>query len=98
MPTAFGANGYIKDNAWDYEKEVRLKAEFENTFGYSRVAVKIPDSILNEITISSGPLFEGDLLQRMEYELNRSFHTDQSFFAGKLNIKSICDSCQYRKQ
>lgn len=90
--------GYIKDNAWDYEKEVRLKAEFENTFGYSRVAVKIPDSILNEITISSGPLFEGDLLQRMEYELNRSFHTDQSFFAGKLNIKSICDSCQYRKQ
>lgn len=33
--------GYIKDDAWDYEKEVRLKAEFENTFGFRRVAIKI---------------------------------------------------------
>ena len=49
--------GYIKDDAWDYEKEVRLKAEFENTFGFRRVAIKIPDSVLDEITISSGPLF-----------------------------------------
>ena len=89
--------GYIKDDAWDYEKEVRLKAEFENTFGFRRVAIKIPDSVLDEITISSGPLFEGDLLQRMYYELGRSYHTDQSFFAGKLNIRSACDSCQYKK-
>lgn len=89
--------GYIKDDAWDYEKEVRLKAEFENTFGFGRVAIKIPDSVLDEITISSGPLFEGDLIQRMYYELGRSFHTDRSFFAGKLNIKSACDNCQYKK-
>lgn len=88
--------GYIKDKAWDYEKEVRLKAEFENTFGYSRVAVKIPDTVLNKITISSGPLFEGDLLQRIGHELDSSFHIDQSLFAGKLNIKSMCDSCQYK--
>ena len=74
----------------------RLKAEFENTFGYSRVAVKIPDTVLNKITISSGPLFEGDLLQRIGHELDSSFHIDQSLFAGKLNIKSMCDSCQYK--
>lgn len=88
--------GYIKDNAWDYEKEVRLKAEFENIFGFRRVAIRIPDDVLDEITISAGPLFEGDLLQRMNREIQRSLHADQSFFTGKLKIKSICERCQYK--
>lgn len=89
--------GYIKDDAWEYEKEVRLKAEFENTYGFTRVAVEIPDAVLNAITIYSGPLFEGILPNRMAHELGKIYHTDQSLFTGKLNIKTICDNCQYKE-
>jgi hypothetical protein len=42
--------GYVKDKAWDYEKEVRLKAEFDNTNGFRHVAVKkMPNEVLNQM-------------------------------------------------
>lgn len=89
--------GYIKDSAWDYEKEIRLKAEFENTFGFERVAVRVPDNVLDKMIISSGPLFEGDLSRRIAYEIKRDIQMGKSFFTKKLNIKPICDDCQYKK-
>lgn len=70
----------IKDNAWDYEKEVRLKAEFENIAGFNRVAVRIPDDVLDKITITAGSLFVGDLSQRIGNELQSSFNSHQQIF------------------
>lgn len=90
--------GYIKDKAWDYEKEVRLKAEFNNIEGYDRVAIALPDEIANAMIISAGPLFEGDLLEEINKEIKQDFQIDQSLFAGKLHIKSICKDCAYKKK
>lgn len=90
--------GYIKDKAWDYEKEIRIKAEFNNTEGYERVAIALPDEILNAMIISAGPLFEGDLLEEIKKEIKRELQTDQSLFTGKLHVKSICKDCLYKKK
>ena len=78
----------IKDNAWDYEKEVRLKAEFENIAGFNRVAVRIPDDVLDKITITAGSLFVGDLSQRIGNELQRSFNSHQQIFLPAIPLPS----------
>ena len=78
----------IKDNAWDYEKEVRLKAEFENIAGFNRVAVRIPNDVLDKITITAGPLFVGDLSQRIGNELQRSFNSHQQIFFPAIPLPS----------
>lgn len=59
--------------------------------------MRVPDNVLDKMIISSGPLFEGDLSQRIAYEIKRDIQMDKSFFTKKLNIKSICDDCQYKK-
>lgn len=89
--------GYIKDNAWDYEKEVRLKAEFDNIHNFKRVAIALPDEVLDAMIITAGPLFEGDLLDEIKKEIQRTVETDTSLFSGNLKLESICINCSYKK-
>ena len=86
--------GYIKDAAWDYEKEIRIQAEIDTTVNYSIVAIDITDSVLNEIIITASPLFEGDLQTRLKNEIHRQFNVDQSLFTDMFKIEKICDGCQ----
>lgn len=88
--------GYVKDTAWDYEKEIRIKAEIDNTDNFSKVAIDIPDSVFNEIIITASPLFEGDLQSRLKKEINKQFSVDQSLFTDMFKIERICDGCQNR--
>ena len=88
--------GYVKDTAWDYEKEIRIKAEIDNTDNFSKVAIDIPDSVFNEIIITASPLFEGDLQSRLKKEINKQFSVDQSIFTDMFKIERICDGCQNR--
>ncbi len=89
--------GYIKDMAWAYEKEIRIRAEFDNTNGFERVAIDLPDDVIDSMTITASPLFEGMLLNEIEKEIERQLKIDNSLFAGRLNIKTICQSCDFRK-
>lgn len=85
--------GYIKDMAWAYEKEVRVKTQFDNSVGFERVAIKMPDYVIDSLVITPSPLFEGDIEKRIESEVSRIIATDNSKFVGKLQIRSACDSC-----
>lgn len=89
--------GYIKDMAWSYEKEVRLKATFENSIGFQRTAVEIPDYVIDNMTITTSPLFEGSLEAQLEKEITHQFIVQRSLFTGKLNIKDPCKSCEYKQ-
>lgn len=88
--------GYIKDKAWDYEKEIRLKATFNNIQNFKRVAIALPDEVLNSMLITAGPLFEGDLLEEIKREVHRVVETDTSLFSGNLKLESICKNCSYK--
>lgn len=86
--------GYIKDEAWDYEREIRLKAEFKNDMGFERIAILIPPALINKMIIS--PLFKGSLTTEITREVHRQLQTDKSMFTGKLYIKSPCSDCSYK--
>ncbi|MFI3167384.1 MAG: DUF2971 domain-containing protein [Bacillota bacterium] len=94
--------GYIKDDAWSYEKEVRLKVEFDKNVRYERIAIDIQESVLKEMVITPSPLFEGDFERIMQgYGVNLksdNVHIERSRFVDKLNIKTICSSCDIKKK
>ena len=92
--------GYIKDRAWSYEKEIRIKAKVSNEKNIGRVAIPLSHELVHSIKITAGPLFEGDLQDKIEKEIGSSIKSDQlekSLFWRKLQIKSICSDCPNNK-
>ncbi|MCD8326158.1 MAG: DUF2971 domain-containing protein [Lachnospiraceae bacterium] len=90
--------GYVKDMAWSYEKEVRIKAEFDNTENFRRVAIDIPDYVISEMIITASPLFEGNLREKLEEKISRVMKTSASLYEGKLKIKDSCERCEYKNR
>ncbi len=88
--------GYIKDMAWSYEKEIRIKAEFDNYEKMGRVAIPVTDAVIDAMIITASPLFEGDLLSALETEIKRQVSTEKSIFTDRLKLKSICEDCDYK--
>lgn len=88
--------GYIKDMAWSYEKEIRIKAQFDNWMNFERVAIELPEYVVDSMIITPSPLFEGDFKKRLEDEISRQIKTEKSIFAEKLKIKTACDRCSIK--
>ncbi|PKM96124.1 MAG: hypothetical protein CVU84_03890 [Firmicutes bacterium HGW-Firmicutes-1] len=88
--------GYVKNEAWSYEKEIRLRVEFENSNGFSKIAVEIPEEVIDSIIITAGPLFEGNLKDKIQETIQRNIAVDNSLFANRFKMKTICESCDYK--
>lgn len=97
MPLHPELTGYIKDYSWAYEKEVRIKAEFENYYGFERVAIDIPENVIDSFIITASPLFEGNLSKMLIEETERELKVEKSLFTNKLKIKNVCDDCVHKK-
>ena len=89
--------GYIKDMAWSYEKEVRVKVSFENWMGFERIAIAMPDYVIDSLVITPSPLFEGNIVERIKNEVSHVVNTNKSKFMGKLSIRSVCDTCNLKR-
>lgn len=90
--------GYIKDTAWAYEKEVRIRAEFNNVSGFRRVAISIPEDILSSLIITPSPLYYGQIKQTLLAKTGLTLTIEDSLFSGRLNIRTMCDTCGLRAQ
>ena len=88
--------GYIKDDAWSYEKEVRLRVDLGKSVSFGGVAIDITDELIDSMTITKGPRFEGDIKARIEQECQRIIHTEDSLFFDKLK-RTPCDYCKSKK-
>lgn len=86
-------SGLIKDAAWAYEKEIRLRVDLIQKTGVEKVAVNIPKEILNEIVVTTGPRFENGILSR---SIIRKHKMEKSIYDKKLNWV-YCDSCKNYK-
>ena len=87
--------GFIKNDAWLYEKEIRLRVDLDQE--YPAIALKITDEILNAMTITAGPRFNGIIEERFRGIISRHIKTERSLFYGKLrNIP--CDKCTQKKE
>lgn len=89
--------GYIKDKAWDYEKEMRLKITFSSMQNIDRIAVELSDALINSMTITASPLFDGNLQEKIQSEIERQVNTEKSIFTNRLFIRTICSDCEARK-
>lgn len=87
--------GYIKDDAWSYEQEVRLRVDLGTDIHYTGVAIDVPDYVIDSMVITKGPRFNGDLMERLKTEINRVIRTESSLFFDKLKY-TPCDGCLYR--
>lgn len=97
--------GYVKDLAWEYEHEVRVLATVDKNIRYDKLAIELPDDLIDSIEIVAGPRFSGNLSERIMKEVQRLFITKRSLFSDKLNWipcdscpeKSKCDNCHNSK-
>lgn len=58
--------GYLKDNAWSYEKEARLRVNVNDNVIHNGVKISIPSDILDSFEFITGPRFEGNLYSIFE--------------------------------
>lgn len=89
--------GYVKDSAWDYEKEIRIKASIDNKESFSKVAIDIPDYVLDSIVLTASPLFEGNLHDKLWDSIHRHLKPEPSLFTGRLQLNGSCDMCDKRQ-
>lgn len=96
-PNISKLTGYIKDKAWDYEKEIRLKITFASRQDTDRVAVELSDALINSMVITASPLFDGNLQEKIQAEIERQVNIEESIFTNRLFIRTICSDCEARK-
>lgn len=93
--------GYIKDMAWDYEREIRFR--IDTTEGYETldkndrivIDVPVPESLIDSMTIYAGPRFDGSLKERIFHEITYTLPGDykESKFSNYLAWVA-CDTCE----
>lgn len=90
--------GHVKDSAWSYEKEVRFAIAFEKKATFTRLAVDVPDAIINDFVLTPSPLFEGDLREEIRKEIEKSddIKIEYSLFANKISGMNQCGICRFR--
>lgn len=84
--------GFIKDDAWKNEQEIRLRVDLPSDLDYKLIGIEIPDYILENMIITKGPRFDGNLLKRIEVK-GKKLHIKDSCFRGKLGWV-FCDTCK----
>ena len=94
VDTAHQMTGYIKNAAWRYENEVRIRVELPYSVGKEKIMIKIPDYVLSAITVMEGPSFvyKTDDICKL---LHSQYRIGESAFTGLLKYRSLCSLCAH---
>lgn len=85
--------GYIKDSAWAYEREIRLRVDLPADSPFECIAVKVPNSVLSRIEILKGPRYCGrDVLMSLPNKFRHVVNIASSDFSDKIGWIP-CDNC-----
>lgn len=91
--------GVIKDLAWAYEKEVRIRADLDVGIEADGIYIDIPNYVIENLVITAGPLFCGNLECRLEEYSRKVYDIAYSCFSGLLHdmpcgeYSELSDSC-----
>ena len=80
--------GFIKDSAWYYEKELRLRINLTCEQKYDGLLIKIPDNLINSLTIKFGPRFDFSQIKDKTFVNSNK----KSIYHEKLSYIP-CDNC-----
>lgn len=92
-------SGYIKDDAWSYENETRLRVDYVCDKKCEAIGIDIPNDVIDNIKVVTGPRFEGNLYSKLkackpkeEVPIKKE-QIMTSIFKGKL-LSISCDKCK----
>ena len=83
---------YIKNIAWRYENEVRLRIELPDCYLSEKIMIDVPEIVLNSMTIMKGPSFEPKNSE-LYLQLREYGRIEESTFTHLLKFRSLCDYC-----
>jgi len=100
VPGLYGADtnpqmtGYIKNYAWSYENEVRIRVELPRDTGYEKILLNIPQKTIDSMQVTTGPYFrwKNDALYEQLCNQKRIF---ESGFENLVRYRAICSMCQH---
>ena len=87
--------GYVKSYAWQYENEVRLRIHLRRDEGIEKLCVKIPQEVLEKITITTGPSFEWKDSE-LRKQLSEAGRINESDYHNLVKLRSLCSMCEHR--
>lgn len=95
IPNQPELKGYIKDSAWAYENEYRMRVETNPMEKHDAVAIDIPKEVLDSFEYITGPRFEHNFtaVLRENAGLRLRPKVQESLFTGRLKWV-FCDSCK----
>ncbi len=86
--------GYVKDYAWQYENEVRIRIHLPHSTGYEKIQITVPKEVIDSIEITVGPYFKWKNEELFE-QLQHEGKIKDSTFRGLLNYRDLCSMCQH---
>lgn len=89
--------GYIKDSAWAYENEYRIRVETVPNEKHDAVAIDIPTDVLDSFEYITGPRFDKNFIAVLRNTVGAKLNPKlkESLFTGRLKW-IYCDSCHQR--
>ena len=87
--------GYIKNYAWHYENEVRLRIVLPQESGAERICIEIPSDVVDSMIITTGPNFEPKYQDQLYLSLMNKRRITESSFSGLIKYRTICDLCKH---
>lgn len=94
IDTAKEMTGYIKNYAWQYENEVRLRIRLDDNTGYERISIDIPNEVIDSIKVVTGPYFK-EKHDKLQSQLADEKRIDKSNFKDLVRYKELCEMCQH---
>lgn len=90
--------GFIKNDAWKYENEVRVHIQLQKAVEEERLAIKITDEVISSLMITVGPYFKGNIIdkinEKIPFALNDT-QIEESGFKDLVKYRSLCTMCQH---
>ena len=86
--------GYIKNYAWQYENEVRIRIRLSHDTGFERISVAVPDNVIDSMVITTGPYFRWKN-DNLYCKLSDEDRIIESGFKNLVNYKELCTLCQH---
>ena len=85
--------GYVKDSAWEYEKEIRIRVDLPDSYDRNAIYLQLSEALLKQIIITTGPRFEGNVLTALPQKYRSSIEIRKSKFSEKIAWVP-CDTCK----
>ena len=86
--------GCIKNYAWSYENEVRIRVELTHDIDCEKILLSIPQETIDAIQITTGPYFQPK--RDMLYDqLDKQHRISESGFNNLVRYRALCSMCQH---